>query len=171
MKRQKGVLFRVRLPFPTSSALSNADKAPAYPPAAFFPQLMTWKGMGHHFFKPPTRHSSSREPKLLSLRSCHQQPEGSRDLRLREDTAAFTILFRYFLAIIGRRRRDRHVKPARGFWDRIMGNESSTSVDESVPSTTLYARNLDAVARYIKERDVKRIVVMVSLKEVWLSYC
>ena len=51
-----------------------------------------------------------------------------------------------------------------------MGNESSTPVDESVPPTTLYARNLDGVARYIKERDVKRIVVMVSLKEAWSSY-
>ena len=30
-----------------------------------------------------------------------------------------------------------------------------------MPPTTLYARNIDAVAKYIKERDVKRIVVMV----------
>ncbi|RMZ87058.1 hypothetical protein DV736_g5717, partial [Chaetothyriales sp. CBS 134916] len=43
-----------------------------------------------------------------------------------------------------------------------MGNESSTLVDESVPPITLYARNLDAVAKYVKERDVKNIVVMVG---------
>ena len=46
-----------------------------------------------------------------------------------------------------------------------MGNESSTPVDESVPPTTLYARNIDAVAKYIKERDAKRIVVMVGYLE------
>ncbi len=74
----------------------------------------------------------------------------------------FTIVFRSLLAIIGRRRRDRHSKPGKGIWQRIMGNESSTPVDEAVPPTTLYARNIDAVAKYIKERDVKRIVVMVS---------
>jgi NAD+-dependent protein deacetylase SIR2 len=43
-----------------------------------------------------------------------------------------------------------------------MGNESSTPVDESVPPTSLYARNIDAVAKYIQDRDCKRIVVMVS---------
>ena len=43
-----------------------------------------------------------------------------------------------------------------------MGNESSTPVDESVLPNTLYARNIDAVAKYMKDRDVKRIVVMVS---------
>jgi NAD-dependent histone deacetylase SIR2 len=43
-----------------------------------------------------------------------------------------------------------------------MGNESSTPVDEAVPPTTLYARNIEAVAKYIEERDVKNIVVMVS---------
>ncbi|KPI39854.1 NAD-dependent protein deacetylase hst2-1 [Cyphellophora attinorum] len=43
-----------------------------------------------------------------------------------------------------------------------MGNESSTPVDEATPPTTLIARNMDAVARYIKERDCKRIVVMTG---------
>lgn len=43
-----------------------------------------------------------------------------------------------------------------------MGNESSTPVDESIPPTTLIARNMDGVARYIKERDCKRIVVMTG---------
>lgn len=43
-----------------------------------------------------------------------------------------------------------------------MGNESSTPVDEKVPPTTLYARNIDAVAKYIQERDCKRIVVMTG---------
>lgn len=44
-----------------------------------------------------------------------------------------------------------------------MGNESSTPVEEAVPPTTLYARNIEAVAKYIEERDVKNIVVMVRL--------
>jgi len=44
-----------------------------------------------------------------------------------------------------------------------MGNESSTPVDEAVPPTTLYARNIEAVAKYIEERDIKNIVVMVRL--------
>lgn len=43
-----------------------------------------------------------------------------------------------------------------------MGNESSTPVDESIPPSTLIARNMDGVARYIKERDCKRIVVMTG---------
>ncbi|KIX92990.1 uncharacterized protein Z520_11263 [Fonsecaea multimorphosa CBS 102226] len=43
-----------------------------------------------------------------------------------------------------------------------MGNESSTPVDEATPPTTLYARSIEAVAQYIKEKDVKNIVVMVG---------
>ena len=43
-----------------------------------------------------------------------------------------------------------------------MGNESSTPVDESIAPTTLIARNMDGVARYIKERDCKRIAVMTG---------
>lgn len=43
-----------------------------------------------------------------------------------------------------------------------MGNESSTPVDEATPPTTLYGRNIEAVAQYIKEKDVKNIVVMVG---------
>lgn len=43
-----------------------------------------------------------------------------------------------------------------------MGNESSTPVDESVPPTTLSARTIEGVAKYIQDRDVKRIAVMAS---------
>ena len=42
-----------------------------------------------------------------------------------------------------------------------MGNESSTPVDEATPPTTLRTRNIEAVAQYIKDKDVKKIVVMV----------
>ena len=44
-----------------------------------------------------------------------------------------------------------------------MGNEESTMVKEGTPTQTLQNRSIEAVARYIKEKDVKRIVVMVSL--------
>lgn len=43
-----------------------------------------------------------------------------------------------------------------------MGNESSTPVDETTPPTKLYARSVEAVAQYIKEKDVKNIVVMTG---------
>ncbi|EXJ91429.1 NAD-dependent histone deacetylase SIR2 [Capronia coronata CBS 617.96] len=43
-----------------------------------------------------------------------------------------------------------------------MGNESSTPVDEATPPTTLHARTIEAVAQYIKEKDVKNIVVMTG---------
>lgn len=43
-----------------------------------------------------------------------------------------------------------------------MGNESSTPVDEDVPPVTLYARTIEAVADYIKSKDVKRVVVMTG---------
>ncbi|KAK5254007.1 Sir2 histone deacetylase Hst2, partial [Exophiala xenobiotica] len=43
-----------------------------------------------------------------------------------------------------------------------MGNESSAPVDEATRPTTLQARNVEAVARYIKEKDVKNIVVMTG---------
>lgn len=42
-----------------------------------------------------------------------------------------------------------------------MGNESSTPVDEATPPSTLSARTIEGVAQYIKEKDVKNIVVMV----------
>ena len=42
-----------------------------------------------------------------------------------------------------------------------MGNESSVPVEEDVPPCTLKSRTLEGVAEYIKERNVKRIVVMV----------
>ena len=44
-----------------------------------------------------------------------------------------------------------------------MGNESSVPVDDSVPPTTLKERTVEAVAEYIKEQNVRRIVVMVSI--------
>ncbi|KEF54436.1 NAD-dependent histone deacetylase SIR2 [Exophiala aquamarina CBS 119918] len=43
-----------------------------------------------------------------------------------------------------------------------MGNESSTPVDEAVLPATLRARNIEAVAKYIEERDIKNIVVMTG---------
>lgn len=42
-----------------------------------------------------------------------------------------------------------------------MGNEESTMVDDSTRPSVLEARNTDAVAKYIKEHKVRRIVVMV----------
>lgn len=60
---------------------------------------------------------------------------------------------------IGRRRRPRHQnRPRRS---RAMGNEESSMVDDSTRPSVLEARNMEAVAKYIKEREVKRIVVMV----------
>lgn len=35
-------------------------------------------------------------------------------------------------------------------------------VDDSVVPSVLEARNIDAVAKYVKEFDVKKVVVMVS---------
>ncbi|OCT46441.1 NAD-dependent protein deacetylase hst2-1 [Cladophialophora carrionii] len=43
-----------------------------------------------------------------------------------------------------------------------MGNENSTPVDEATPPTTLHGRNIEAVAQYIKEKDVRKIVVMTG---------
>lgn len=42
-----------------------------------------------------------------------------------------------------------------------MGNESSTLVDENSPPMTLESRSIEALAKYIKEKNVRRIVVMV----------
>jgi len=42
-----------------------------------------------------------------------------------------------------------------------MGNESSTPVDEKTPPKVLEARNIESVAKYIEENNVRRIVVMV----------
>jgi hypothetical protein len=44
-----------------------------------------------------------------------------------------------------------------------MGNESSVPVSDDVPPATLRERTLEAVAEYIKEKDVRRIVVMVRI--------
>ncbi|KAJ5150886.1 NAD-dependent protein deacetylase hst2-1 [Penicillium canariense] len=43
-----------------------------------------------------------------------------------------------------------------------MGNEESTVVDDSTRPSVLEARNMEAVAKYIQQHDVKRIVVMVG---------
>ncbi|KAJ6135921.1 SIR2 family histone deacetylase [Penicillium capsulatum] len=43
-----------------------------------------------------------------------------------------------------------------------MGNEESTVVDESTRPSVLEARNIQAVAKYIKQHNAKRIVVMVG---------
>lgn len=42
-----------------------------------------------------------------------------------------------------------------------MGNEESRLVDETMRPSVLEARNINAVAKYIKENDVRRIVLMV----------
>lgn len=44
-----------------------------------------------------------------------------------------------------------------------MGNEVSTLVDENTPPTVLERRDLPSVAKYILEKDIRRIVVMVSV--------
>ncbi|KKK12201.1 hypothetical protein ARAM_003807 [Aspergillus rambellii] len=43
-----------------------------------------------------------------------------------------------------------------------MGNESSTVVDEHTPPSVLEARTMEAVAKYIQQKEVRRIVVMVG---------
>ncbi|KAJ5662671.1 NAD-dependent protein deacetylase hst2-1 [Penicillium macrosclerotiorum] len=48
-----------------------------------------------------------------------------------------------------------------------MGNEESTVVGDSTPPSVLEARNIEAVAKYIKQKNVQRIVVMVC----HASYC
>ena len=42
-----------------------------------------------------------------------------------------------------------------------MGQDQSSFVDDRVPPQTLENRSIAAVARYIKDANVKRIVVMV----------
>ncbi|KAL4885352.1 DHS-like NAD/FAD-binding domain-containing protein [Aspergillus karnatakaensis] len=43
-----------------------------------------------------------------------------------------------------------------------MGNESSTVIDQSTPPSVLDARTVDAVVKYIKENNVRKVVVMVG---------
>ncbi|KAL1976380.1 hypothetical protein VTN31DRAFT_2662 [Thermomyces dupontii] len=43
-----------------------------------------------------------------------------------------------------------------------MGNEVSTLVDENTPPTVLERRDLPSVAKYILEKDIRRIVVMAG---------
>ena len=42
-----------------------------------------------------------------------------------------------------------------------MGNESSVPIEDDVRPATLKERTLEAVADYIKEKNVRRVVVMV----------
>jgi NAD-dependent histone deacetylase SIR2 len=42
-----------------------------------------------------------------------------------------------------------------------MGNEESTMMDDSIAPSVLEARNIEAVAKYIKDHNVKKIVLMV----------
>jgi hypothetical protein len=46
-----------------------------------------------------------------------------------------------------------------------MGNESSVPVEDDVPPATLRERTLEAVVDYIKEKNVRRIVVMVRTRQ------
>jgi NAD-dependent histone deacetylase SIR2 len=43
-----------------------------------------------------------------------------------------------------------------------MGNEESTMVDDKAAPSVLEARNIEGVAKYVKERNVKKVVLMVS---------
>lgn len=45
----------------------------------------------------------------------------------------------------------------------IMGQEISVPVDDSTPSETLKARNIEAVADYVKAGRARNIVVMVGM--------
>lgn len=42
-----------------------------------------------------------------------------------------------------------------------MGNEPSSLVDEKTPPAVLEARSMQAVAKYIQEKRVRRVVTMV----------
>lgn len=42
-----------------------------------------------------------------------------------------------------------------------MGNEESSMVSDSTHPSVLEARNIEAVAKYIKKHNVKKVVVMV----------
>ena len=44
-----------------------------------------------------------------------------------------------------------------------MGQETSTLVDDDTPPDTLDARSIDAVAKLIRQRRAKKIVVLVSI--------
>lgn len=44
-----------------------------------------------------------------------------------------------------------------------MGNEESSMIDQKTPPRVLENRSIEAVAKYILENDVRRIVVMVCL--------
>lgn len=44
-----------------------------------------------------------------------------------------------------------------------MGQENSALIDDSTPSETLKARNIEAVADYVKAGRARKIVVMVGM--------
>lgn len=52
-----------------------------------------------------------------------------------------------------------------------MGNEESSLVDESTQPSVLEARSMEAVAKYIQENNVKRIVLMVCLHRFYATLC
>lgn len=62
---------------------------------------------------------------------------------------------------MGRRHRPRHQKHGKPRRHRIMGNEESTMVSDSTRPSVLEARNIEAVAKYIKKHNARKIVVMV----------
>jgi NAD-dependent histone deacetylase SIR2 len=43
-----------------------------------------------------------------------------------------------------------------------MGNEASSVVDDDTPPSTLDRRDLPSLAKYIRDKNVRRIVVMVG---------
>lgn len=49
-----------------------------------------------------------------------------------------------------------------------MGQESSTPIDDSAPTKALESRTLEALAKYITDGHVKKVVVMVSNVSVHL---
>lgn len=51
-----------------------------------------------------------------------------------------------------------------------MGNESSTQVDEFARPLVLEGRNIEAVAKYVKQQNVKKVVVMVCSVNP-IEYC
>jgi hypothetical protein len=42
-----------------------------------------------------------------------------------------------------------------------MGQEASTPIDENIPAQTLERRDLASVAKFLKDGEHKRVVVMV----------
>lgn len=43
-----------------------------------------------------------------------------------------------------------------------MGNEESAMVNDSTHPSVLEARNIDAIAKYVKKHNIQKIVIMVG---------